>query len=167
MLLSHFIQLFAYNAWANKRILDAAQGLAPEQFTAPTRFSFPSLRATLVHMLFAEWVWRRRLMGTSPLRSDKLIDAEDFPELAPLRAAWEQEAQAMREYLGALEEQELATSFKYNNTLGDPYQAIKANILTHMVMHAMQHRSEAAQMLTEFGHSPGDIDFTLFVREQS
>jgi uncharacterized damage-inducible protein DinB len=106
-------------------------------------------------------------MGTSPLRSDKLIDAEDFPGLAPLRAAWEQEAQAMSEYLQALEEGELAASFKYNNTLGDPFEAIKAKILTHMAMHAMQHRSEAAQMLTEFGHSPGDIDFTLFVRERS
>jgi hypothetical protein len=29
----------------------------------------------------------------------------------------------------------------------------------------MQHRSEAAHMLTEYGQSPGDIDFTLFLRE--
>jgi uncharacterized damage-inducible protein DinB len=30
----------------------------------------------------------------------------------------------------------------------------------------LQHRSEAAAMLTEYGHSPGNIDLLQFVRER-
>jgi uncharacterized damage-inducible protein DinB len=37
--------------------------------------------------------------------------------------------------------------------------------MAHVVNHGTQHRSEAAAMLTEFTHSPGDIDLIMFLRE--
>jgi hypothetical protein len=33
-------------------------------------------------------------------------------------------------------------------------------------LHATQHRSEGAVLLTSYGQSPGDFDFTLFLNEQ-
>jgi uncharacterized damage-inducible protein DinB len=32
-----------------------------------------------------------------------------------------------------------------------------------LLIHSIQHRSEAAAMLTDFGRSPGDIDYIFFV----
>ncbi len=71
MLLDVIRSLYQYNAWANRRILQAASGVTPEQLLAPAGFSYPSLHAILVHTLSAdqdvianlEQVDRKRLAG--------------------------------------------------------------------------------------------------------
>jgi uncharacterized damage-inducible protein DinB len=37
----------------------------------------------------------------------------------------------------------------------------------HVIMHGIQHRSEAAFILTGYGHSPGELDFGVFMQENS
>jgi uncharacterized damage-inducible protein DinB len=38
-------------------------------------------------------------------------------------------------------------------------------MLTHVVNHGTQHRSEAALILTEIGRSPGEIDMIFYVED--
>jgi uncharacterized damage-inducible protein DinB len=42
------------NAWANHRLLSACARLSPEEFTAKRTGFFPSLRATLNHILIID-----------------------------------------------------------------------------------------------------------------
>src|SRR2546430_15918252 len=58
--------LFDYNAWANRRSLDAAEKLTGEQLTRQMGSSFSSVRDTLVHIYGAEWIWLERFQGHSP-----------------------------------------------------------------------------------------------------
>jgi uncharacterized damage-inducible protein DinB len=42
---------------------------------------------------------------------------------------------------------------------------LRWHLLYHVFSHGIQHRSEAAAMLTDYGQSPGNIDFTIFLSE--
>jgi len=43
--------LYAYDRWANSRVLQAASALSAEQFTRDLGGSFSSVRDTLVHIV--------------------------------------------------------------------------------------------------------------------
>jgi len=159
----HDIQLlYEYNRWANARILGAAAQLTEEQYLAPGEFPHGGLRGTLVHALFAEWVWRMRWQGTAP---DYRLQPEDFPTSAALHALWMEEENGLREFVAALTDQQLQAEFDYTSTEGGRYRRVLWETMAHMVNHGTQHRSEAAAMLTEMGHSPGDIDLIVFLNE--
>src|SRR5262249_49972077 len=70
---------------ANARILEAASGISEEQSLSPGAFARGGLRGTLVHTLFAEWVWCMRWRGAPP---DVRWEPEEFPTFASLRARW-------------------------------------------------------------------------------
>jgi len=154
--------LYRYNSWANKRILDAAAKATDEQFLAPNSYPHGGLRGTLTHILFAEWIWRNCWQDISPTER---IKPEDFPTLDLLRARWLEEEKALNAFVANLTDEKLNSSFQYKNTRGEPLENILWHVMVHLVNHGTQHRGEAAAMLTELGHSPGDIDFIVFLRE--
>jgi uncharacterized damage-inducible protein DinB len=157
-------ELFDYNYWRNKKILSTAHDVTPEQFTAPNSFPSGSLHGTLVHTLGAEWIWRQRLqMGVSP----KAIVAKDaLPTLEAIQAKWAEEERETRAWLAALDDAALDEVKRYNMTNGTPVADKLWQCLAHVVNHGTQHCSEMAQMLTDYGHSPGNIDYIYFLRER-
>jgi uncharacterized damage-inducible protein DinB len=164
MLASHLRRLFGYNYWANHLLMDKATEINNEQFLAETRFPHGGLRDTFSHLLFAEWIWRERCLGKSPVEGDKMPEMENFPDLTSLRDFWTQEERRMQAYLAELTDEQAATDLHYTSTKKEPFMLPIEDILSHVVIHGMQHRSEIAQMLTELGHSPGDIDYSLHRR---
>ena len=156
--------LFDYNYWANARIWRVASDVSPDQFLAVNTSSYGSLCATLVHTMRAEMIWRRRLQGDSiPVG----IPVEtDFPTPRSLHDAWIAEETLMRAYLQGLSDNDVLKVVNYKNTKGEPFRNVVWNILAHVVNHGTQHRAEAAAMLTDFAHSPGDIDMILYFREK-
>jgi uncharacterized damage-inducible protein DinB len=156
--------LFAYNAWANERIMQAAAQLSPEQFTAAVRLSHGSLRTTLVHLVSAENVWRQRTQaGVSPAA---MLGEADFPMFDALRKFWVEEDQAWISYAGSLTDAGLQQVVNYKNTRGVSFSMTQWQILAHVVNHGTQTRSEAGIALTEFGRSPGDLDLIKYLRER-
>src|SRR6202022_681287 len=78
--------LYDYNAWANRRSLDAAAALSVEQFTKPLGSSFSSVRDTLAHIWGCEWLWLERFQDRSPA---SLPEVKQFQEISTLRARWQ------------------------------------------------------------------------------
>ena len=159
-MLEYFKTLYDYNYWANAKILDTTEQITDEQLFAPTHDSYGSLHGTLVHTMSAEWVWRTRWLGTSPKAP---LRNEDFPSLAAIRSRWNEEEQQMRTFLASLSEENVRRVVQYTNMQGQAYSAPLWQLMMHLVNHGTQHRSEAATILTDLGHSPGDIDMLVFV----
>ena len=157
------VTLYDYNYWATRRIVGAAANLTTEQFTAPTPLSWGSVRDVLTHALSAEWAWRLRCQeGLAPTR---LLDPAEFPTLDALLGRWAAEETAMRAYVAGLADSALNSPITYRNTAGKAFEALLWQILTHVVNHGTQHRTEVAHVLTSLGHSPGDMDFIVYLRE--
>ncbi len=156
-------KLYMYNDWANARILQTAEQVSAAQLIAPTTHSHGDLRNTLIHTLNAEWTWRVRWQGVSPTT---VLSAADLPTLQAIRVRWQTEEQHMWAFLDTLHPADLVRMITYTTTKGVQSAQPLWQLLLHVVLHGMQHRSEMAAMLTAYGYSPGDIDFIVFVREQ-
>ena len=56
--LSHHLATMAYNnAWSNHRLLTACSRLSHADFVAPRTSFFPSLKATLNHIVTVDWYY--------------------------------------------------------------------------------------------------------------
>ena len=154
--------LYKYNQWTNKKILGATSMVTQEQFLAPASFPHGGLRGTLVHALFAEWIWRNRWEGTSPTVR---LKPDDFPTFEALRARWTEEEKLLMAFVENVTEERLNSKFSYKATDGTPHERILWHAMAHLVNHGTQHKTEAAAMLTDFGQSPGDIDMIFYFIE--
>jgi uncharacterized damage-inducible protein DinB len=58
-----FVSLFAFNCWANGKMLDACRQLTPEQYAAEPVPGWSSVRATVYHIAVVTEAWLRGLAG--------------------------------------------------------------------------------------------------------
>lgn len=155
--------LYAYNTWANTRVLDTATRLIPPQLSAAVGASFPSVLATLEHTM----LWQARWLARWREEADRAIpEIGQHPDLAALRTTWAEVDAETHRFVGVLDATALARAIAYVNDRGETWVYPLWQLLVHQVNHATQHRSEVAVMLTQFGYSPGWLDFLLFIDEQ-
>ncbi len=154
--------LYKYNQWANAKILNSAANITRQQFLADALFPHGGLRGTLVHILFAQWIWRNRWEGNSPTYR---LQPEEFPTFASFHERWMEEENLLTQFVENLTDERLNAVIDYKNTKGSPKQQVLWKMMAHVVNHGTQHRAEAAAMLTDFGCSPGDVDMIYFLDE--
>ena len=69
------------------------------------------------------------------------------------------------EFMSNLKDERLHTQFKYTSTEGFPHERVLWEAMAHLVNHGTQHKTEAAAILTDLGHSPGDIDLIVYLND--
>jgi uncharacterized damage-inducible protein DinB len=155
------------------RILAACAKVSREQYAAQTSYARGGLRATMLHILDNTWQQRITLQGyyQEPLADEAAHDATElhedaFPTFAALRERWMTERHEMRAYLDALTEETLNGTIRYVIP-GVVREHVVWQILIDVIIHATQHRTEAATLLTGYSQSPGDYEFTMFLNERA
>ncbi|MEX2160852.1 MAG: DinB family protein [Anaerolineales bacterium] len=159
MLREYLIELYDFTCWGRDLLLDKAENLTAEQFDQDTRFPIHTIKETLVHVLTAELAYRKRASQEPYLKG---LEKSEFPDLKSMRAYWAAEEKLMRAFLATLNDDAIGDTLTYKTTAGDEVKRRRIDLIFQLYFHGMQHRAEMAQMLTEFGHSPGNIDYSVY-----
>jgi uncharacterized damage-inducible protein DinB len=152
-------ELYAYNRWANARNFEAVRPLTPEQFGRDLGSSYPSVRDTLAHIVWAEWLWLQRWKGTSP---NIVFEPADFPRAEALEARWLEIEADQRVFLDGLTSQRLASIVRYVNLQSQPWEYPLWRQMYHLVNHSSYHRGQVTAMLRQLGCRAVSTDFLVF-----
>ena len=152
-------ELFEYSEWANAQVLDAAARLSDEEFTRGLGSSFPSVRDTLVHLLFAEWVWLRRWRGESPRAT---LDPADFPDAESVRARLAEVARERAQLVAGLGDGDLERVVAYVNATGERWRYPLGRMMRHVVNHSTYHRGQVVTMLRQLGAGAPSTDLLYY-----
>ena len=156
--------LFAFNQWANHRLLAAAESLSPDELFRNTGASYGSVQGTFVHLLWAEWIWLRRWQGESPRDVWRL---EDFPTIAALAVRSSQTEREQADFISRLTEERLAQRIAYLNLQNERWEYALAAMMQHVVNHSTYHRGQIVTMLRQLGRTPPATDFLVYFDELS
>src|SRR2546426_3366619 len=154
--------LFSYNTWANRRILAAARLLTAEALQRDLGTSYGSVQGTLVHLLWAEWVWLERWLGRSP---KQVFATEDFPGLPPIEARWETVGRGQEAFIETLTGEKLQSRISYENARGERWEYSLAHMMQHIVNHSTYHRGQIVTLLRQLGQTPPVTDFLVYFDE--
>jgi uncharacterized damage-inducible protein DinB len=150
--------LYEYGVWANERLLAQAAKLTDAEWRRRSSQGYQSIHETFVHLLGGDLRWFARWQGETP---PAMLAPADYPTLEAIRTAWAPLVDARRRYIARLGEPDLAETIQWTFQ-GAPRQLPRWQALLQCANHGTQHRSEIAAMLTDAGHSPGDIDYVRF-----
>lgn len=157
-------ELYRYNGWANRRSLEGARALTPTDFLRDLGSSFPSVQATLVHILSAEWIWLQRWLGHSPPGH---LAASDLASFDILQSRWEANDRELLEFVAGLDEKDLSAAVSYRTIAGDPQRAPLWQLMRHVVNHSTYHRGQVATLLRQLGAAAPSTDLILFFRQEA
>jgi uncharacterized damage-inducible protein DinB len=159
----HFVTEAHNNAWANHRLLRACAALSQEEFVAPRTSFFPSIKATLNHILTVDWyyleIFQRSLAGLPPHDDPGRFfePAEPFEACAELsreQHAADRRLIALCESLG---DERMDDAILMPNPKG-PLRDRVRRILAHFFQHDIHHRGQVHAMLAGTSVKPPPLD---------
>jgi ribosomal-protein-alanine N-acetyltransferase len=153
--------LFAYNGWANGRVLDAVEGLTVEEASSELGGSFPSIQATLVHILWVERLFAQRCQGRS---TSSVAAPPSETTIAEMRKAWEELDAERRGFLEGLQQSEMEGRLLYLDTKGRQVEVKLWQALFQSINHSTFHRGQIVTKFRQLGKSPPLTDFILYCR---
>jgi uncharacterized damage-inducible protein DinB len=155
-------ELFAYGSWATTAFLRVAERLTEEQLTTRVAGSFPSVLATLAHLVGAEWIWLRRWRGDSPAAPPAWATE---PSLADLEARLREVEAERAEFVDRMADADLAKPVAYRTLAGKESTDPLGLLIRHVVNHSTYHRGQLAAQLRGLGQTPPGTDLVRYHRE--
>ncbi|KRE15052.1 damage-inducible protein DinB [Bosea sp. Root381] len=151
------------NLWANHRLLNACAGLSQAEFAAPRTGFFPSLRATLNHILIVDRFYIDAMEG-GRLGPAAWAEPEPCETLAALKAAQEEMDRRLIAVVEGAARNGLVRIVEVHR--GSRIQREQLDrLLLHLFQHQVHHRGQAHAMLSGTSVAPPQLDEFFSVGE--
>ncbi len=161
-LVEHFREMAMNNAWSNQRLLSACARLSDAAFAAERVSFFPSLKATLNHILIVDWYYLDALMegGRGYAIFDDELPYGAAPELALAQLASDRR---LIDFCNGLAPGDLGRGVKLDRAARGIKRETAGSVLPHLFIHQIHHRGQAHAMLSGTRVKPPQLDeFFLF-----
>lgn len=158
-------RLHEHRIWANRRLIDAAQQLDPDQLRQPFAIGQGSVWKTLTHLVAAEWIWLAALEGdddpTMPGDLPCQIPGNQAGEgairsLEELVARWRELDQRWERYLRSLTDDaldEIVYKMSTSSGAGRRHGTRRRDVLLHVCTHAQYTSAQLVNMLRQLGQT--------------
>ncbi len=155
--------LYAFNRWADSRVIHALRALDEEEYARELGGGWPSVRAAFVHVAGATWAWSERIAGRD---RTVLHTPEQLPRLDDAVALLEEAHGRLDVLVAAATPERLDSVFAWKNLAGAERKARFWVILRHVVNHETYHRGQISAMVKRLGKKPIATDLVLWGIEE-
>ncbi len=170
--------LYDYLLAARRKLLDFVRPLDVAQYTQEFPFAHKTIRATLVHIAAAEWLYNRRLRGESvPPSPDRPFTRFSETEFPPLEGAWraqsEETQQTLREIADWARPVEWVAPLPPAAGAAVPvpktirFRTTTGGIAAQLVVHEVHHRAQVMAMLRHLGVVAEILDYSALMFERT
>ena len=156
------VALFAYDRWANRKVLEACRKLTAEQYVAEPVPGWSSVRSTISHIALATEFNLRTLAGDPDDRIPTEAELATVDDVAQLLERIYRRFEELRPTLTP----EWLNALLTLRAVGRTFTLSRWAILRHIVNHSTYHRGQVAAKLKRFGIEQPVTDFFFWVIEQ-
>ena len=157
-----FGSLFAFNRWANAKMLDACRRLTPEQYAAEPVPGWAPVRFTVWHIVIVTDGWLRTLANDPDQSVPQEAEVQTVDDAARLL---ERAYRTFDSLLPTLTPEMLATP-RLIQRGGRSAVLPPWVVLRHVVNHTTYHRGQVASKLKRFGIQQPETDLVYWAVEQ-
>jgi len=154
--MNEITKLIDYHLWATGLVLHQVSNLPEEKVTKEIGGSFPSIRLTMEHLLFADYLWMNRFTGTP-----NVDPPVTWGTLAELVTRW-RDVQRDLKKAALVIAQRPEKEFRFTTRSGAPHELLFFDIILQITNHASYHRGQIANMIRMQGEKPVATDYLLF-----
>ncbi|MBV4551860.1 DinB family protein [Pseudomonas sp. SWRI102] len=152
--MNYFLAQALNNRWANHRLLGACAQLNTAEYEAYRTSFFPSIQATLCHILEVDRYYLTALEGDVDGQKHDFFETLTFAEL---RAQQERTDHRLVAFCEALRETDLPRAIDLVRSDGEVRERID-RLLLHLFEHQIHHRGQVHTMLSATHVDPPQLD---------
>jgi len=158
-MIHRYIDYANYNIWANDRLMADLLGQEESLLNQELEGSFPTIRATILHIWYAEAGWLSRLNGNGWEASAVTGFSGGTQELF---VGWKATSEAFRDFVTEADLEE-KTTFEHK---GQQYSIPGREVAQTVFNHGSYHRGQVVMMMRQLGISAvSQTDYIEWVRE--